>query len=45
MHKPLTEHPLQTHKAVDKAVKVDVQALVGVTHCDNVVQWVVEMEP
>lgn len=43
--KPLTVHPLQTHKTADKAVKVDVHVLIGVTHCDNVVQWVVESEP
>ena len=38
----LTEHGLQPHQAADEAVKVDVHALVGVAHGDDVVQLVVE---
>ena len=42
---PLTEHPLQPHKAADEAVKVDVHVLVGVAHGDDIIQLVVKTEP
>lgn len=38
----LTEHGLQAHQAADEAVEVDVHALVGVAHGDDVVELVVE---
>ena len=40
----LTEHGLQTHQTADEAVKVDVHALVGVAHGDDVIELVVETE-
>lgn len=40
----LTEHGLEANQAADEAVEVDVHALVGVAHGDDVIQLVVEAE-
>lgn len=40
----LTEHGLEPNQAADEAVEVDVHALVGVAHGDDVIQLVVETE-
>lgn len=40
----LTEHGFEPNQTADEAVEVDVHALVGVAHGDDVVQLVVETE-
>lgn len=39
------EHSIQSHKAADEAVEVDVHVLVSIAHRDDVVELVVQPKP